>query len=172
MKVLVTTASKHGATAEIGAMIAEVLRDAGLEVTETPASDVNSVAEYEAVVLGSGVYAGRWLGEARELVKRDSSALRGRMVWLFSSGPVGDPPKPVADPADVPEVLELSGAIEHVVFAGRIDRSELGLGERAIVALVKAPDGDFRQWAEVREWAGRVAEHLAKAAPQPVAAGG
>jgi menaquinone-dependent protoporphyrinogen oxidase len=160
MKILVTTASKHGATAEIGAAIAAALRDAGLDVTEAPAAEVGSVADYEAIVIGSGVYAGRWLGEARELVKRESAALRGRMVWLFSSGPLGDPPRPELDPVDVPEMVETSGALEHRVFPGRIDRSQLGLGERAIVSLVRAPEGDYRTWQEIQAWARGIASSL------------
>lgn len=161
MKILVATASKHGATAEIGEAIAAGLREAGLEVTAKPAADVKSVAEFEAIVIGSGVYAGRWLGEGRELVKRESTALRGRLVWLFSSGPLGDPPKPELDPVDVPELVEISGALEHRVFPGRIDRSQLGLGERAIVSLVRAPEGDYRTWQEIREWTQAIAGVLA-----------
>jgi menaquinone-dependent protoporphyrinogen oxidase len=161
MKILVATASKHGATAEIGAAIALGLRDAGLDVSELAATEVKSIADYEAIVIGSGVYAGRWLGEARELVKRESAALRGRMVWLFSSGPLGDPPKPELDPVDVPEMVETSGALEHKVFPGRIDRSALGLGERAIVSLVRAPEGDYRTWDEIDAWTRSIADTLA-----------
>jgi menaquinone-dependent protoporphyrinogen oxidase len=161
MKVLVVTASKHGATAEIGGVIADELRLQGLEVEEAMAAKAPAPGEHEALIIGSGVYTGRWLGEARSYVSANGPALRGRMVWLFSSGPVGDPPKPEFDPADIIEMTQLSGAQGHRVFAGRLDRASLGLGERAIVSLVRAPDGDYRAWESVRDWAREIAATLA-----------
>jgi menaquinone-dependent protoporphyrinogen oxidase len=161
MKVLVVTASKHGATAEIGAAIADELRQQGLEVTLAGVSEQPEVGSYEAIVLGSGVYAGRWMNEARAFVTAHSPALRSRLIWLFSSGPIGDPPKPVSDAVDVPDMLELTGAKAHRTFAGRVDRAELGVGERAILSLVRAPEGDFRDWDDVRAWAREIASALA-----------
>ena len=94
MRVLVTAATKYGATTEIAAAIAEVLGDHGLEATVFPPDQVEGVDGYDAVVVGSAVYAGHWLKPARELVDRLDSELAKRPVWLFSSGPVGDPPSP------------------------------------------------------------------------------
>jgi hypothetical protein len=105
MRVLVTAATKYGATAEIAAAIAEVLDEHGLEATMLPPDQVEEVDGYDAVVLGSAVYAGHWLKPARELVERHAGALASRPVWLFSSGPVGDPPKPEEDPVDVADLL-------------------------------------------------------------------
>jgi menaquinone-dependent protoporphyrinogen oxidase len=81
-------------------------------------------------------------------------------VWLFSSGPIGDPPKPVEDPVDAQPLVELVGARGHRVFAGDLDRSRLGFAERAIVAAVRAPDGDFRPWPEIEAWAREIAAAL------------
>ena len=104
MKVLLTAASKYGATAEIVATIGEVLGgEQGLNATVVPPEEVAAVDGYDAVVLGSAVYAGCWLAAAKELADRAGSALAGKPVWLFSSGPVGDPPKPEEDPVDVAE---------------------------------------------------------------------
>ena len=44
--------------------------------------------------LGSAVYMGRWMKPGRELAQRQAAALAARPVWLFSSGPVGEPAKP------------------------------------------------------------------------------
>ena len=94
MRVLVTAATKYGATAEIAQAIGDALRDRGLEPTVLPPGQVEGIDGYDAVVLGSAVYAGHWLKPAQELVDRWAGALTGRPVWLFSSGPVGDPPSP------------------------------------------------------------------------------
>jgi Flavodoxin domain len=58
--------------------IAEVLSEHGLEATVLPPEQVEEVDGYDAVVLGSAVYAGHWLKPARELVERHADGLAGR----------------------------------------------------------------------------------------------
>lgn len=160
MKVLVTAASRHGSTAEIAQRIVEVLAAGGVTPEIRLPDDVATVESYDAVVIGSGVYAGRWLGPARQLIDREADRLRTRPVWLFSSGPVGDPAKPAAEPVDVDAVKDKANAREHRVFNGKLDRQKLGFGERAIVLAVHAAEGDFRAWDEVEAWASGIAREL------------
>src|SRR5205807_2446948 len=110
----------------------------GVPVDVRPAEHVTMVDGYDAVVLGSAVYAGHWLEPARRLVEDQAPALAQRPVWLFSSGPIGDPPKPTEDPVDVAALVEATGAREHRVFAGRLDRHHLGFAERAIALALRA----------------------------------
>jgi menaquinone-dependent protoporphyrinogen oxidase len=160
MKVLVSAASRHGATTEVAAAIAASLATAGLEAVVATPSDVASVEGFDAAVIGSGVYAGRWLEPARDLIERHRAALSAIPVWLFSSGPVGDPPKPDEDPLDVAPLVALVGARGHRVFPGMIEKRRLGLGEKAILAAVRAPEGDFRPWTLIEAWAGEIAAQL------------
>ncbi|MGH8871455.1 MAG: flavodoxin domain-containing protein [Acidimicrobiia bacterium] len=160
MRVLVTTASKHGSTADIGRAIADVLSDEGLEARILAPEAVSSLDGFDAVVMGSAVYAGHWMKSIRELSDRLSAELSERPVWLFSSGPIGDPPKPEEDPVDVAPVMEKTGARDHFVFAGRIDRNLLNFGERAIVSALKAPEGDFRDWDHIRDTALSIVREL------------
>jgi menaquinone-dependent protoporphyrinogen oxidase len=160
MTVLVNAASKHGSTTEIAETIARVLRERGLAVDVRAAENVTMVDGYDAVVLGSAVYAGHWMQPARRLVDSEATALRRRPVWLFSSGPIGDPPKPGEDPVDVTALREASGAREHRVFPGRLDRHHLGFAEKAVVLAVRAPEGDFRDWSAVEAWAAGIADAL------------
>lgn len=160
MRVLVTAASKHGATTEIAEAIATALRERGLTVDLTPPAEVAAVEPYDAVILGSGVYAGRWVEEARTFVDRQADSLATRPVWLFSSGPLGDPPKPAEEATDAAPIAERLGARGHRTFAGRLERSELGFMERTIANVVRAPDGDFRDWEAVRAWAAEIAAEL------------
>ena len=73
MRILVSAASKHGSTAEVATHIAETL-DANLPgdvvVDVIPAGDVGETTSYDAVILGSAVYLGRWLEDARKLAQR------------------------------------------------------------------------------------------------------
>ena len=160
MRILISVASKHGATAEIGQALAEVLIGHGIEVRVEAPEAVYSMEGYDGAILGSAVYAGHWMAEAKDLVKRCESQLPDLPVWLFSSGPIGEPPKPEEDPVDVAPIAEATNAMSHVVFAGKLDRKVLGFGERAIVTAFKAPDGDFRDWEEIRDWASSIAEQL------------
>lgn len=160
MKVLVTAATKYGATGEIARAIADVLSGQGLDATVTVPEEVDTIEGYNAVVLGSAVYAGHWLKPAKELVERSGDALAARPVWLFSSGPVGDPPKPEEDPVDVAEIIERTQARDHRVFAGKLVKKQLSFPERAIVVALRVPEGDFRDWAEIKDWAAEIAETL------------
>jgi len=168
MKVLVSAASRHGATTEIAAAIAAALTAAGAEAVVADPPDVASVEGFDAAVVGSAVYVGRWLEPARDLLERHRGALATIPVWLFSSGPVGEPPTPVEDPIDVPAMTALVGAREHRLIPGRIEKKRLGLGEKAILAAVRAPEGDFRPWPEVDAWAAEIAAALRR---EPVPAG-
>jgi hypothetical protein len=129
MKVVVTAATKHRATAEIAAAIGEGLGgEHGLDATVVPPEQVVTVAGYDAVVLGSAVCAGHWLAPAKELVDRAAGALAGKPVWLFSSGPVGDPPKPEEDPVDVAEIVATAKArkqpvVRRLTQLARTDRA-------------------------------------------------
>jgi len=160
MKVLVTAASKHGATAEIGARIGSVLHERGHEVEVRRPSEVRDVEPYDVVVLGSAVYAGHWQKDAKDLAEREAAVLQHRPVWLFSSGPVGDPPKPQEIPADVEQVVAATGAFEHHVFAGRIEKAALSLPERAVVKALRVPEGDDRNWNEIERWATAIADSI------------
>jgi menaquinone-dependent protoporphyrinogen oxidase len=160
MKILVTVGSRHGATDEMGAAVRAALNDAGMEAEQVAPEQVTSLDGYDAVVIGSGVYGGRWVDSARRFVDGHLDELRTRPVWLFSSGPLGEPPKPDEEPAEGMEMATRVGAREHRVFAGSLDRDKLNFGERVIVGLVKAPYGDFRSWPTISAWAGSIARVL------------
>jgi menaquinone-dependent protoporphyrinogen oxidase len=160
MNVLVAVASRHGSTWEIGGAIAEALRSSGFLVDLVDPEDVDDVTGHDAVLLGSSVYAGRWSAGARAMAERLAPALASRPVWLFSSGPVGVPPTPTEELDEVERLAGRLGARGHRVFAGRIARHGLGLAERAVLSLLRVPDGDFRDWDDIDRWAVAVAAEL------------
>lgn len=163
--VLVAYASKHGATRGIAERIGERLRTRGLDVRIGEAGGDLEMTGFRAVVLGSAVYAGHWMGAAKDASDRLASAEPPPEVWLFSSGPIGDPPKPDEDPVDVAEIMRSTQARAHELFAGKLDKSQLGFGERAIVAALRAPEGDFRDWKAIEEFADQIADALDREQP-------
>lgn len=159
MKVLVAVASRHGSTREIAGAIADELRAAGLDVDCREAGEVTDVAGYDAAVLGSAVYMGSWQPDALRLVERHREGLAGIPVWLFSSGPLGSD-DPRFHPRQIPDLMQATHARDHRIFAGRLDASTLSLSERLVVRAVRAPEGDFRDWAAMRGWAREIAATL------------
>jgi len=166
MKVLVAVASRHAATAEIAERIGAELRESLVEIDPSVQVDVRGIGtiadldEYDAVLVGSAIYVGRWLKSARHFIAAHAGTLRRRPVWLFSSGPVGEPLAPQLEPPELTALTLACGAREHRLFAGRLRRADLQVGERLAVRAVHAEEGDYRDWDDITGWARQVADEL------------
>jgi menaquinone-dependent protoporphyrinogen oxidase len=169
MKVLVAVASRHGSTRGIADAIAQELGVLGVDAEVRPVDEVPDLDGYDAAVVGSAIYMGNWESPANRFVQTHQSKLVTMPVWLFSSGPVGnadddgqgDPPKAV-------EIGRLTHARGVQLFAGKLDRHELNLGERVVVNVARAPDGDFRDWSAIRAWADEIGAALKSATTDTV----
>jgi menaquinone-dependent protoporphyrinogen oxidase len=166
-RVLVAYASKAGSTAEVAAVIARKLADAELAVDLRRARNVRSVDGYRAVILGSAIRAGQWLGEASGFVKTHREALAARKTAFFTlcmtlqHDTPGNREKVAGYLKPVREVLEPNW-IEF--FAGKMEYRRLALGPRLIVKAVKVREGDFRNWNTIGSWADRLVEEMPAAA--------
>ncbi len=161
MRILIAVASKHGGTRGIADEIGAELNNRGLETEVVPMSAQPDPAGYDAVIAGSAVYMGKWMDEAKRFVEHHRSALAERKVWLFASGPIptGDD-KPAAESGDTAKYAAMVGAVGFRTFDGRLAPAELGLGERLVIKAVHAPAGDFRDWDQIRAWAGEIAGQM------------
>jgi menaquinone-dependent protoporphyrinogen oxidase len=160
LRVLVSAASKHGSTAEIARSIAEALARRGLVVTVIAPDQQPDTADYDAIVVGSAVYTGHWLKSARVMAAALSDRPSDQRLWLFSSGPVGRPPRPATGAVNIADLLARTRPAGHQLFTGRIDSSVLSFGERAIVAALRVPVGDYRDWSAIQAWADEIADAL------------
>jgi menaquinone-dependent protoporphyrinogen oxidase len=164
-KVLVTYASKYGATAEIAEKVGDAIRQSGLAVDVVPAKDINDVTPYTAVVLGSAAYIGRWRKEAVKFLETQEKLLSERPVWLFCSGPTGegDPVQMMQGwiyPKSLQPVIDRIKPRDITVFHGAINAKKLNFLERMAIKNVKAPLGDFRDWKAITSWASGIASTL------------
>ena len=161
MNVLVVVGSKHGSTREIAAAIAEQLNRSGHHGTavdaENPPSDLQP---YDAFVIGSAIYVGRWTRDARRFLDDHTALLSAKPVWLFSSGPLGDESGPARPD---PHLQELTATIRphgHAIFAGALERADLSVVERATMRVVHAPYGDYRPWNDIAAWTDEIVQAL------------
>jgi menaquinone-dependent protoporphyrinogen oxidase len=159
VRVLVAFASKLGSTAEIAEVIAETLRAHGNHASAHPVREVKGLEGWDAVVLGSAIYAAHWQRDARRFTGRFHAELAERPLWLFSSGPL-DPRLARADLPITPHGEEITaglGALGHHTFGGR-------LAPDAPVdpqVLATHPIGDFRDWEAIRAYGHEIAAALA-----------
>jgi menaquinone-dependent protoporphyrinogen oxidase len=160
MHILIAVASRHGGTREIAEGIAQELRALRHTVDVRDAGQAAMDGE-DAVIIGSAVYMGNWLPAARAFVTANQFALRGMPVWLFSSGPLGAAhPAPAVDPAHLTALLQTTGARGHHLFGGKIVPRDLNLGEWLITKAIHVTEGDYRDWAAIRDWADEIAGAL------------
>jgi len=164
-RVLISAASGHGSTTEIARAIGQRLATDDIAVDIVPPAAVDSLDGYDAVILGSAVYVGHWLAEARDFAIRFRDALAVRPVWLFSSGPVGDPARKFVqsleqEPADVTRIRQDIEARDYRMFTGKLDPQALSLAQRASLLVVRGMSGDFRDWQLITQWADEIAASL------------
>jgi len=170
--ILVTYASKHGATQAIAERIAEKIRASGQDAQALPVKAVGDMGSYDAFVIGGAAYMGSWMKDITEFVRRNQAILATRPTWLFSSGPLGtettdtrgrDLPT-VSEPKEFAEFKESIKPRSLRVFFGVLDPGKLGLTERMIRTLPAGrtllPEGDFRDWKEIEAWAESIAHDL------------
>jgi len=174
MHVLVTYASKHGSTKGIAERIGETLVAAGVDAVVAPIPDVPDLGAFDAYVVGSAAYMGAWLPEADTFVRHNADALARKPVYLFSSGPIGEPKDDEkrrealveSEPSEFREFeATLKPRDKHVFYGAHDpDAAPVGLAERVMHLTPRQwrahAAGDFREWPEIDAWARGIARDL------------
>ena len=160
MHILVTAASKHGATDEVADAIAKRIEASGITVDRLAPADVTSVADYDAVIVGSATYILQWMPEAHDFMERFKDQLPVGQVWAFSVGMNGVPKHSKQDGSRVGPLLTHVKCRELRTFPGRYKQSLLSLRERSIAGLAGVVEGDFRDWEAIERWADEIVDAL------------
>ncbi len=154
--ILIAYASKHGATAEVARVIGETLTAPGAEIAVHPVSEVDDLSPYTAAIIGSPIYSSDWLPEATAFVKRHSRALGALPTACFVLA------IRLRDGSEaIRETVERYITTERVImqpisvgyFAGRLDYDLLSPITRLQIQTKGLPEGDFRDWDTIRDWA-------------------
>jgi menaquinone-dependent protoporphyrinogen oxidase len=157
-RVLVAFATKLGSNTEIAEAIAQTLREAGHHASAHPVREVKGLEGWDAVVLGSAIYAAHWQKDARKFVARFRADLASRPLWLWASGPLDERQARAGLPITQhgAEITEGLGTLDHRTFGGRL-APDAPIDPQV---LATHPIGDFRNFDAIRAYAREIAAAL------------
>lgn len=158
-KLLVAFASRYGSTAEIAQAIGRILAEQGRIVDVSPIASIDTLDPYCGIVLGSPIYATRWLPEAVEFVNRFKTPLTALPVACFTVCMAlrDDTEKSRKLVANwMKPVYEMINPVETGLFAGALEARRMGLIWHVILWLRKTQQGDFRDWPAIQSWASQL----------------
>lgn len=163
-KALIAYATRAGSTETVAQAIAEALRHEGFQVDVKPVRDVDTLADYTAVIVGSAIRAGKPVPEAVAFVEKHEREVRRIPVAYFV---VCLTMKTEENRCTVAAYLDALRArtpdvkpVDVGLFAGVMNSARLPFLLRLLIRAMKAPDGDFRDWGAIRAWAVGVAPAL------------
>ena len=161
--VLLAYATRFGSTQEVAESVATSLRETGLKVDLQLMREVESLDQYEAVVLGAAIYNTKWHADAHQFLARHQAALTQRPVAIFTLGPLSSSEAAMRNSSrQLDKELAKYSWLKPVaveVFAGKYDPSKPGMGffERLL------PARDYRDWNAIRAWADALLTQLERA---------
>jgi len=176
MKTLIAYATRFGATGGTAEEIAKNFREEGFDVTvaDLKKEKIQSISDYDLIVLGSGMSMGNWDSEAEDFVKRFHENLENKKLAIFISSL-----KPVEEKdgkLKAVERIQKVGLTDKVskyslnpiptgAFGGVVDYNQLGFMMRKAMevgyksklqkyAFKETAPGvyDLHDWDEIRSW--------------------
>ena len=116
-KALIVYGTRYGAAASTSEEIANILRQKGLDVEVVNAKEekVKDIAQYDLIVVGSGIQINRWTGEPEDFLKKHQKELSTKKLALFvCCGSATDKTKPDAALKARQKYLEEKAAKYHL----------------------------------------------------------
>lgn len=158
-KVLVAYASKYGSTGGVAEAIGKELCSNDVAADVVLIKNAANISSYQGVIIGSAIYMGKWMSEAVDFVKKNKDILRNVPVAYFLvcmtlSQPTEKKRAEVLSYMDpilkaVPEIMPVGIG----TFAGALDYNNLSWINKKILKSKGTPEGDFRDWNDIRAWA-------------------
>ena len=87
LKAIVVYSTRYGATKGTSEEIARILQENGFHVRVVDAKQerVQSIGEFDIIIVGSGIQMGKWTIETEDFVKKFQKELRVKKVAIFVS---------------------------------------------------------------------------------------
>jgi len=61
---------------------------------------------------------------------------------------------------DITKILQATMSRDHQIFTGKLANKHLNFPDRAMASAIRAQEGDFRNWAQIKDWATSIADAL------------
>lgn len=152
-RILISHATRAGATSDVADILAAGLRELDHDVVVSRCQIAPSPDDFDLVVVGSGIHAGSWYGEAVNWLTRHSASLTGR-VALFNVC------LNAADPAKQDEALGYNAGLaadldasSSASFAGRFVPERVGFLKRWLLRSMNQKPADHVDPGAIRAWA-------------------
>ncbi len=183
MKTLLVYGTRYGATEGTSEEIAQVLHAEGFDVRVVNLKEekIKDIAQYDLIIVGSGLQMGKWTGEAEDFLKRFQKELPQKKLAIFASTM-----KSVAQREGKQDDLakEYKMSLEDIVakydlhpvaegfFGGILDYNKMNFIFRRTLGFLKPQlekDGfkqtlpgvyELRDWEEIRGWAKELANKV------------
>ena len=158
-KILITYATRSGSTIEVAERIATILSRAGAGVDVLPIKNIagsDGLHMYRAIIVGSAIRRGKWLPEASDFVKQYQNVLAKIPLAYFTVCMTLEPDTPEnrqRAEAFLDPVHAMVKPQAEAFFAGKYDPDRVSLADRLMLQMVGTPEGDFRDWAAIENWA-------------------
>jgi menaquinone-dependent protoporphyrinogen oxidase len=162
-RVLVTYATRAGSTIDIADSISFCVSQQGYVVDLMHVSSVENLSDYSTIVIGSAIRMGNVTPEVKRFVQTNKEALQDKPTAYFIACLTlhEDTPENRAKVKDylIP-LREIVTPFAEGYFAGKMDYAKLKPFSRfAAKRMVKAPEGDFRDWEDIRRWSTTLLTH-------------
>ena len=184
-KALIVYGTRYGAAASTSEEIAKILRETGLDVRVVNAKEekVKGIADYDLVIVGSGIQINRWTSEPEKFLKNFQKELARKKLALFvccgsaSQTPNEREAKPGAMAKARRKYLEEKAAQYNLqpvalgLFGGVYNYNETPWWAKKAMeadrprieaAYKEAQSGvyDTRDWNAIRAWAREIAQKV------------
>jgi len=157
-KVLITYTSKYGSTGGVADAIGKEFCSKGMAADVVLIKNARNVSSYQAVVIGSAIYMGKWMSEAVDFVKKNKDNLRQVPVAYFLVCMTLSQPTEKKQAEALPYMDPILKAVPEIkpvgigTFAGALDYNNLSWLNKKILKSKGTPEGDFRDWNAIRAW--------------------
>ncbi|HEX9863310.1 MAG TPA: flavodoxin domain-containing protein [Candidatus Bathyarchaeia archaeon] len=181
-KALIVYGTRYGAAASTSEEIAKILRQEGVEVRVVNAKEekVRDIADYDLVVVGSGILINKWTSEPEDFLKKFQKELARKKVVLFVC--CGSAAQPTTEPPEVaakaktkyldekaaqyhlqPAALGFFGGVYNYNKVPWWGKKAMEMDRPRVEAAYKQTEPgiyDTRDWNAIRSWAKELAQRF------------